>query len=182
MFDLFKKKQDILPVKVEKEQEPLVPLISDPEELKKKKAELCAMVKSAAEDGKISSFEYHEMHDLAMQVGVSDAEIEDMVRDEFRGQLKQQIILFAKDGKVDEEELTAIMHRAKEIGMTKGEVELLINEALSKQEEKDAKQFKKVVGIALGMAFAAAGVAGAILHEMAKQGNLKHTTVHHTKD
>lgn len=166
-------------MKVEKK--PLVPLITDPEELKKKREELCAMVKTFAEDGKISAVEYHEMHDLAVQTGISDAEIEAMVRDEFCGQLKRQIRLFAKDGDLDEEELAAIIRRAKEIGMTKGEVEILVNEALSNQKEEDAKRFKRVAGIALGVAFAVAGAAGAVLFEMAKQGNLKYTTVHHTK-
>lgn len=194
MFDLFKKKSNILPVDIEKMEnvEQLVPSITDPLLLKEKRGELSAMIKRFAEDGNITVIEYQEMHDLAVQIGVNDAQIELMVKDEFKEQLKKQIKLFASDCKIDRKELSAIMCRAKDIGMSKGEVEIVINEALSAQREiyakqkkiqseKDAKEFSKNLKIALGVAFGTVVTAGVVISKVANSGSLRYSIVQHLK-
>ena len=84
MFELFNKKSQLLPVKVNKNEDKLVPTISDPQLLSQKRRELTDLVRKAAEDGEITKLEYDELCDLTAQVGVNNFELNEMIRSEYK--------------------------------------------------------------------------------------------------
>ena len=92
------------------------------------------------------------------QVGVNNTQLAEMVREEYKKQLKQKVKLFADDGEVDKSEMKALLTRAGEIGMTREELNLCINEALSNYKEARRKKIMAGV-IAAGAALVAAGGA-----------------------
>ena len=56
MFEIFNKTSQLLPVKVNKNEDKLVPTISDPQLLSQKRRELTDLVRKAAEDGEITNW------------------------------------------------------------------------------------------------------------------------------
>lgn len=183
MFDFLKSEKDILPVAVESNEALIMPSITDPKQLQKKREELLKLISAASVDGFISQIEYQQMADLMQQVGVNNTQLAEMIREEYKKQLKQKVQLFADDGEVDKNEMKALLTRAGEIGMTREELNLCINEALSNYKEARRKKIMAGV-IAAGVGVAAVGVAllsigGGVLQEMAKNKTLKFTTVKH---
>ena len=180
MFDFFDNTPQLLPVKVKKEEAKLVPLISDPTLLAKKRQELQGLVKKATEDGEITSTEYKELLELTTQVGVNNSELNEMIKIEYKKALTARVQLFAEDGKIDEDEMKLLLRRAKEIGMSKEELNTSINEALSKYNIEMKKKIRKVC---IAVATVAVGTAAAVIGlnfqknktmlTMAQKGNLK---------
>ena len=156
MFDFFDNTPQLLPVKVKKEEAKLVPLISDPALLAKKRQELQSLVKKATEDGEITSMEYQELLELTTQVGVNNSELNEMIKIEYKKALIARIQLFAEDGNIDEDEMRVLLKRAKEIGMSKEELNTSINEALSKYSIEMKKKFRNVCIAVAGIATVAA--------------------------
>ena len=203
MFELFNKKSQLLPVKVNKNEDKLVPTISDPQLLSQKRRELTDLVRKAAEDGEITKLEYDELCDLTAQVGVNNFELNEMIRSEYKKTLNEKIKLFVEDdGVVDEIEMRNLISRAKEIGVSEQELKIQISEAISnytleqkriqtekmkvmkaKAKESTAKFAEKAQK--LGKLLLAAGVASAVAYVglkaqkqqvnniAAKQGNYK---------
>lgn len=133
MFELFNKTSQHLPVKVTKNEEKLVPTISDSQLLAQKRSELIDLVKKAAEDGEITKLEYDELCELTTQVGVNNFELNEMIRSEYKKALNEKIKLFVEDdGIVDGAEMKNLMSRAKEIGVSEAELKIQISEAVSK--------------------------------------------------
>lgn len=148
MFELFNKKSQLLPVKVNKNEDKLVPTISDPQLLSQKRRELTDLVRKAAEDGEITKLEYDELCDLTAQVGVNNFELNEMIRSEYKKTLNEKIKLFVEDdGIVDESEMKNLMSRAKEIGVGEAELKIQISEAVSKytMEQKRIQEEKRKV-------------------------------------
>ena len=148
MFELFNKKSQLLPVKVNKNEDKLVPTISDPQLLNQKRRELTDLVRKAAEDGEITKLEYDELCDLTAQVGVNNFELNEMIRNEYKKALNEKIKLFVEDdGIVDESEMKNLMSRAKEIGVGEAELKIQISEAVSKytMEQKRIQEEKRKV-------------------------------------
>lgn len=148
MFELFNKKSQLLPVKVNKNEDKLVPTISDPQLLSQKRRELTDLVRKAAEDGEITKLEYDELCDLTAQVGVNNFELNEMIRSEYKKTLNKKIKLFVEDdGIVDESEMKNLMSRAKEIGVGEAELKIQISEAVSKytMEQKRIQEEKRKV-------------------------------------
>ena len=148
MFELFNKSAQLLPVKVTKDEEQLVPTITDPQLLAQKRKELNELVRKAAEDGVITKVEYDELCELTVQVGVNNFELNEMIRAEYKNALKDKVQLFVEDdGEVDETEMKNLTSRAKEIGVSQAELKTLISEAMSKykleQQKKDAEKWKE---------------------------------------
>ena len=148
MFELFNKSAQLLPVKVTKSENQLVPTISDPQLLTQKRNELNDLVRKAAEDGEITKLEYDELCELTVQVGVNNYELNEMIRAEYKKALKDKVRLFVEDdGRIDDTEMKNLMSRAKEIGVSEAELKILISEFLSKykleQEKKDAEKWKE---------------------------------------
>lgn len=140
MFELFKKSAQLIPVKVSKNEEKLVPTISDPQLLSQKRKELIELVQKAAADGEISKVEYDELCDLTVQVGVNNYELNEMIRSEYKNHLKAKIRLYVEDdGYVDDTEMKNLLLQAKEIGMGEEELKGLISESVSKYELEQAK-------------------------------------------
>lgn len=148
MFELFNKKSQLLPVKVNKNEDKLAPTISDPQLLSQKRRELTDLVRKAAEDGEITKLEYDELCDLTAQVGVNNFELNEMIRSEYKKTLNEKIKLFVEDdGIVDESEMKNLMSRAKEIGVGEAELKIQISEAVSKytMEQKRIQEEKRKV-------------------------------------
>lgn len=148
MFELFNKKSQLLPVKVNKNEDKLVPTISDPQLLSQKRRELTDLVRKAAEDGEITKLEYDELCDLTAQVGVNNFELNEMIRSEYKKTLNEKIKLFVEDdGIVDESEMKNLISRAKEIGVGEAELKIQISEAVSKytMEQKRIQEEKRKV-------------------------------------
>lgn len=148
MFELFNKKSQLLPVKVNKNEDKLVPTISDPQLLSQKRRELTDLVRKAAEDGEITKLEYDELCDLTAQVGVNNFELNEMIRSEYKKNLNEKIKLFVEDdGIVDESEMKNLISRAKEIGVGEAELKIQISEAVSKytMEQKRIQEEKRKV-------------------------------------
>ena len=148
MFEIFNKSAQLLPVKVSKNEDKLVPTISDPQLLAQKRNELNDLVRKAAEDGEITKLEYDELCELTVQVGVNNYELNEMIRAEYKKALKDKVRLFVEDdGRIDDTEMKNLMSRAKEIGVSEAELKILISEFLSKykleQEKKDAEKWKE---------------------------------------
>lgn len=160
MFDFFENTPQLLPVKVKKEEAKLVPLISDPILLAKKRQELQNLVKKAAEDGEITSMEYKELLELTEQVGVNNSELNEMIRVEYKKKLISRVQLFAEDGDIDESEMKLLLSCANEIGLSKDELNMYINEALSNYDIEKKKKFRKVC---VSLAVAAVGTAAAVI-------------------
>lgn len=203
MFEIFNKTSQLLPVKVNKNEDKLVPTISDPQLLSQKRRELTDLVRKAAEDGEITKLEYDELCDLTAQVGVNNFELNEMIRSEYKKSLNEKIKLFVEDdGVVDEIEMRNLISRAKEIGVSEQELKIQISEAISnytleqkriqtekmkvmkvKAKESTAKFAEKAQK--LGKLLLAAGVASAVAYVglkaqkqqvnniAAKQGNYK---------
>lgn len=148
MFELFNKKSQLLPVKVNKNEDKLVPTTSDPQLLSQKRRELTDLVRKAAEDGEITKLEYDELCDLTAQVGVNNFELNEMIRSEYKKTLNEKIKLFVEDdGIVDESEMKNLISRAKEIGVGEAELKIQISEAVSKytMEQKRIQEEKRKV-------------------------------------
>lgn len=148
MFEIFNKTSQLLPVKVNKTEEKLVPTVSDPQLLSQKRSELRDIVRKAAEDGEITKLEYDELCDLTAQVGVNNFELNEMIRSEYKKTLNEKIKLFVEDdGIVDESEMKNLMSRAKEIGVGEAELKIQISEAVSKytMEQKRIQEEKRKV-------------------------------------
>lgn len=148
MFEIFNKTSQLLPVKVNKNEEKLVPTVSDPQLLSQKRSELRDIVRKAAEDGEITKLEYDELCDLTAQVGVNNFELNEMIRSEYKKTLNEKIKLFVEDdGIVDESEMKNLMSRAKEIGVGEAELKIQISEAVSKytMEQKRIQEEKRKV-------------------------------------
>lgn len=148
MFEIFNKTSQLLPVKVNKNEDKLVPTISDPQLLSQKRRELTDLVRKAAEDGEITKLEYDELCDLTAQVGVNNFELNEMIRSEYKKTLNEKIKLFVEDdGIVDESEMKNLMSRAKEIGVGEAELKIQISEAVSKytMEQKRIQEEKRKV-------------------------------------
>lgn len=148
MFEIFNKSAQLLPVKVTKNEDKLVPTISDPQLLAQKRNELNDLVRKAAEDGEITKLEYDELCELTVQVGVNNYELNEMIRAEYKKALKDKVRLFVEDdGRIDDTEMKNLMSRAKVIGVSEAELKILISEFLSKykleQEKKDAEKWKE---------------------------------------
>ena len=145
---LFNKSAQLLPVKVSKNEERLVPTSSDPQMLSQKRKELSDLVRKAAEDGEITKIEYDELCELTVQVGVNNFELNEMIRAEYKKALKDKVQLFVEDdGKVDETEIKNLMCLAKEIGVGEAELKTLISESLSKyklEQQKIREERKKI--------------------------------------
>jgi methyl coenzyme M reductase subunit C-like uncharacterized protein (methanogenesis marker protein 7) len=203
MFEIFNKTSQLLPVKVNKNEEKLVPTVSDPQLLSQKRSELRDIVRKAAEDGEITKLEYDELCDLTTQVGINNFELNEMIRSEYKKSLNEKIKLFVEDdGVVDEIEMRNLISRAKEIGVSEQELKIQISEAISnytleqkriqtekmkvmkvKAKESTAKFAEKAQK--LGKLLLAAGVATAVAYVglkaqkqqvnniAAKQGNYK---------
>ena len=144
---LFNKSAQLLPVKVSKNEDKMVPTISDPQLLAQKRSKLKELVKKAAEDGEITKMEYDELCELTVQVGVNNYELNEMIRTEYKKNLRSKIDLFvADDGRVDETEMENLMCLAKEIGVKEEELNTIISESLSKykleQQKLRAEQLK----------------------------------------
>jgi len=140
MFELFNKSAQLLPVKVAKDEEQLVPTISDPQLLAQKRKELNELVRKAAEDGEITKLEYDELCELTVQVGVNNYELNEMIRTEYKKALKTKVDFFVRDdGQVDETEMKNLMCRAKEIGVGEQELKAIISESLSKYKLEQKK-------------------------------------------
>ncbi len=148
MFEIFNKTSQLLPVKVNKNEEKLVPTVSDPQLLSQKRSELRDIVRKAAEDGEITKLEYDELCDLTAQVGVNNFELNEMIRSEYKKNLNEKIKLFVEDdGIVDESEMKNLISRAKEIGVGEAELKIQISEAVSKytMEQKRIQEEKRKV-------------------------------------
>ncbi len=148
MFEIFNKTSQLLPVKVNKNEEKLVPTVSDPQLLSQKRSELRDIVRKAAEDGEITKLEYDELCDLTTQVGINNFELNEMIRTEYKKTLNEKIKLFVEDdGIVDESEMKNLMSRAKEIGVGEAELKIQISEAVSKytMEQKRIQEEKRKV-------------------------------------
>lgn len=148
MFELFDKTKQLLPVKVTKNDDKLVPTISDPQLLTQKRRELTDLVRKAAEDGEITKLEYDELCELTVQVGVNNYELNEMIRAEYKKALRDKVQLFVEDdGRIDETEMKNLMCRAKEIGVSEQELKTIISESLSKykmeQQKIDAEKWKE---------------------------------------
>lgn len=203
MFEIFNKTSQLLPVKVNKNEEKLAPTVSDPQLLSQKRRELRDIVKKAAEDGEITKLEYDELCDLTAQVGINNFELNEMIRSEYKKALNEKIKLFVEDdGVVDEIEMRNLVSRAKEIGVSEQELKIQISEAISnytlEQKRIQTEKMKVMKGKArentakfaekaqkLGKLLLAAGVATAVAYVglkaqkqqanniAAKQGNYK---------
>lgn len=203
MFEIFNKTSQLLPVKVNKNEEKLAPTVSDPQLLSQKRRELRDIVRKAAEDGEITKLEYDELCDLTTQVGINNFELNEMIRSEYKKNLNEKIKLFVEDdGVVDEIEMRNLISRAKEIGISEQELKIQISEAISnytleqkriqtekmkamkeKAKESTAKFAEKAQK--LGKFLLAAGIATAVAYVglkaqkqqanniAAKQGNYK---------
>lgn len=148
MFEIFNKTSQLLPVKVNKNEEKLVPTVSDPQLLSQKRSELRDIVRKAAEDGEITKLEYDELCDLTTQVGINNFELNEMIRSEYKKTLNEKIKLFVEDdGIVDESEMKNLMSRAKEIGVGEAELKIQISEAVSiyTMEQKRIQEEKRKV-------------------------------------
>jgi len=196
MFELFNKTVQLLPVKVSEKEAKITPLISDPQLLSQKRLELQDLIKKAVVDGEITTIEYDEIQELTKQVGVNNFELNEMIKIEFKNELKSKIQLFVEDdGIIDKSEMTALLNRAKTIGLSKQDLNMYINEALSKYEKEENKRkeeenkrkeeeyqrqkektntFLKIAAGVLGVAAIALGAtAGKTVLTTAQQGNLK---------
>lgn len=163
MFDFLKSEKDILPVAVEQNEALIMPSITDPKQLQKKREELLKLISAASADGYISQIEYQQMADLMQQVGVNNTQLAEMIREEYKKQLKQKVQLFADDGEVDKNEMKTLLTRASEIGMTREELNLCINEALSNYKEARRKKIMAGVIAAGATVIAVGGAATAVL-------------------
>lgn len=172
MLDVLNKKSQVTPT-------------SDTKSLAHYRKQLQLLVKKATEDGEITKTEYDQLRELTEKADISDSELNEMIRVEFKKDLIAKVQLFVEDdGKVDKNEMKVLVHRANEIGISDDQLNSYINEALAKYDIERKKRFREKIhkiGISVAVAAAASAVAfvgvqvqkNKILVNASKQGNYK---------
>ena len=185
MFNLLDKTKQTLPVKVNNKEENLDSIISDPALLEQDQQQLQDLVRTAAEDGEITKAEYEELCKLTVKLGVSNYDLNEMIRMEYKKNLIAKVKLFVEDdGEIDGKEMKALLYRSQKAGVGKEELNSYINEALANYNIERKKNLReKLHKIGISVAVAAVGVAAAYVglkvqdnktkFAAAQQGNLK---------
>ena len=173
MFGKVNKTSKTVSVKEKKNEEKTIPAEQTTQHLAQYRQELIALVKKAAEDGEITRSEYKQLCELTQKSGISQLELNDMIRMELKQDLIAKIQLFVEDdGEVDDQEMRSLIYRAKEIGINKNELDTYVNEALAKYKKEDNENFrKKMRKVGVFFAVAATGAAAAFIGLQAQKNS-----------